>query len=57
MPDFERVIDQLREHVAQTPEQQGWARGFRAGKKRARIEVAVILVAAYFIVAWIGRNS
>ena len=55
MPDFERLTDSLREHLAADPEQRGWAKGFKAGKKQARIEVLVIVVALYFIVALIGK--
>lgn len=57
MPDFERLTDSLREHVATTPEQKGWAAGYAAGKSRARIEVAAIIAALYFGIALIGRLS
>ena len=57
MPDFERLTDSLREHLADTPEKKGWAAGYAAGKSRARREVAVIAVALYFAIAMIGRMS
>jgi hypothetical protein len=56
MPDFERVTDSLREHVAKSPEAKAWAQGYAAGKTRARWEVVVVLAAFYFVVATIGRN-
>ena len=28
MPDFERLTDNLREHLADTPEKKGWAAGY-----------------------------
>ena len=55
MPDFERLTDSLREHMASTPEQRGWAAGYKAGKTKARYEVLAIVVAVYFIVALIGH--
>lgn len=57
MPDFERLTDSLREHVARTPKQKGWAAGYAAGKSRARREVAVIAAVLYFAIALIGRMS
>jgi hypothetical protein len=56
MPDFERLTDSLREHVASNPEQAAWARGFVAGKRKARIEVLVVLAVIYFVIALIGRT-
>lgn len=56
MPDFERVIDRFRADSASDSVQAGWARGYCAGKSRARIEVvviAVILLAGWFVL--IGR--
>jgi hypothetical protein len=55
MPDFERLTDSLRLHLAKNPEQLAWAKGFKAGKKHARIEVLVIIVTVYFIIALIGH--
>lgn len=57
MPDFERLTDNLREHLADTPEKKGWAAGYAAGKSRARREVAVIAAVLYFAIALIGRMS
>lgn len=34
---------------------QEWARGYQAGKTRARYEVLAVVVALYFIVALIGK--
>lgn len=42
MPDFERVVDQLRCDLAKTPEDLAFAKGVIAGKTRARKEVLVI---------------
>jgi hypothetical protein len=55
MPDLERLTDELRSHMASTPEQRGWAAGYKAGKTKARIEVLAIIIAVYFIVALIGH--
>jgi hypothetical protein len=55
MPDFERLTDRLRVDLATTPEEREWAKGYAAGKTRARIEVAVILAALYFGIALLGR--
>lgn len=55
MPDFERLTDSLRVFAAPDAVTREWARGYAAGKTRARIEVLVIVVALYFGVAIIGR--
>ena len=55
MPDFERVMDSLREHAAKTPEDRAWARGYAAGKTRARRETLVVVVFVYFAIAAVGR--
>ena len=55
MPDFERILDSLREDIAQSPEGKSYEKGFTAGKTRARIEVVAVAVALYFLVALIGR--
>lgn len=55
MPDFERITDSLREHMARTPEQKAWAAGYSAGKSRARTELAVIAATLYFAIALIGH--
>ena len=36
-------------------ETRAWARGYKAGKTRARYEVLAVVVALYFIVALIGK--
>lgn len=46
MPDFERLIDGLREHAARTPEARAHARGLREGKTLARLQVAALAVVA-----------
>ncbi len=57
MPDFERLTDNLREHLAKTQEQKGWAAGYAAGKSRARLEVAAVCAVLYFGIALIGYLS
>lgn len=57
MPDFERLTDQLRIFAAPDAVTREWARGYAAGKKRARLEVLCIVVVLYFGVALIGRLS
>lgn len=42
MPDFERLIDRLREDMAHTAEERAYARGFNAGKRFARKQVAFL---------------
>ncbi|MEH6566203.1 MAG: hypothetical protein V7756_12815 [Halopseudomonas sp.] len=43
MPDFERILDQLRFDLADTPEKKAHAAGFIAGKRHARKEIALIV--------------
>ncbi len=55
MPDFERLTDSLRVFAAPDAVTKEWARGYQAGKTRARHEVLAVLVVLYFIVAIIGK--
>lgn len=55
MPDFERLTDSLRVFAAPDAVTREWARGYKAGKTRARHEVLAVIVALYFIVAIIGK--
>jgi len=55
MPDFERLTDSFRVFVAPDAVTREWARGYQAGKTRARYEVLAVIVALYFIVALIGK--
>lgn len=48
MPDFERIIDQLRVDLATNPEEKAHALGFIAGKRHARKQIAQI---AAFVLA------
>jgi hypothetical protein len=54
MPDFERSTDSLRIFAATDLASREWARGYSAGKTRARIEVVAIVVVLYFGIALIG---
>lgn len=42
MPDMERLTDKLMLNLAKTPEQKAYAKGYIAGKIRARKEVAIL---------------
>ena len=55
MPDFERLTDSLRVFAAPDAVTREWAKGYAAGKSRARLEVLAVVVALYFAVAMIGR--
>lgn len=55
MPDFERLTDSLRIFSSNGVASREWARGYTAGKTRARIEVVAIVVALYFGIALIGK--
>jgi hypothetical protein len=55
VPDFERAIDSLREHLAKSPEDKAWAKGYAAGKSQARREVFIVLAVIYFGIAALGR--
>lgn len=55
MPDFERLTDSLRIHAAPDAVTREWARGYAAGKSRARLEVLGVVVAVYFAIAMYGR--
>jgi len=46
MPDFERVTDKLMLDLARSPEENAYIRGYLAGKRKARKEVAVLVVSA-----------
>lgn len=43
MPDMERLTDKLMLDLAKTPEQTAYAKGYIAGKARARTEVAIVV--------------
>lgn len=51
MPDFERILDQLRVDMVETPEEAAWHRGYVRGKTRARREI--VSVVCVIAVAWI----
>ena len=55
MPDLERLTDNLRIFAAPDAVTREWARGYQAGKTRARYEVLAIVVLLYFGVALIGN--
>jgi len=55
MPDFERLTDKLRIFAAPDSVTREWAKGYKAGKTRARYEILSVIVALYFIVALIGK--
>ena len=57
MPDFERLTDSLRVFAAPNAVTREWARGYAAGKNRARLEVLAVVVAVYFVIALIGLMS
>ena len=54
MPDFERVLDDMAIDLSDTPTRKAYYRGYKKGKSRARIEVAVVFAAIYFAIAAIG---
>ncbi|SER36234.1 hypothetical protein SAMN02982919_02243 [Giesbergeria anulus] len=51
MPDFERVLDNLREQCSPTPESRSYAKGYTEGKTKARIQILLVLIAVTLIVA------
>lgn len=55
MPDFERLTDSMRVALAPSAVSRAWARGYAAGKTRARLEVVGLVLAVYFGIALIGR--
>jgi hypothetical protein len=55
MPDFERVTDSLRIFSAKDAVTREWARGYTAGKSRARYEVLAVVVGIYFGIAVYGK--
>lgn len=55
MPDFEGLTDDLRIFAAPDAITREWARGYKAGKTRARYEVLAAVVALYFIVVLVGK--
>lgn len=42
MPDFERLTDKLMLDLARTPEDKAYARGYSEGKRKARMEIALL---------------
>jgi hypothetical protein len=52
---MERITDSLRIFAAPDAVTREWARGYVAGKKRARVEVLCIVVALYFAIALLGK--
>lgn len=44
MPDFENIIDDLRVHIAQTPEEKAFEKGRIEGKAFARIEIMYVFI-------------
>ncbi len=57
MPDFERLTDRLRISAAPDAATREWARGYKAGKTRARYEMLTVIVVLYFIVVLIGKMA
>jgi len=55
MPDFERLTDNLKIFMAPDAVSREWARGYKAGKSRARYEVLVVVVVLYFVIVLIGK--
>ena len=53
MPDFERLIDSLRVYMARDAIERAWARGYAAGKRRSRIEIALIAVVSAAVYMWL----
>lgn len=57
MPDFERVLDQMRVELAQSPEERARAEGFIEGKRYARKEIAlmvgVLVGIVVLLAAWV----
>ena len=53
MPDFERLIDSLRVYMARDAVTREWARGYAAGKRRSRLEIAVIAVVSAAVYMWL----
>lgn len=57
MPDFERLFDKMAVDLAETEEAKQYELGYVAGKKRARVEVLVVIVVVYFAIAAIGHMA
>ena len=57
MPDFERLTDNLRIFMAPDAVSKEWAKGYKAGKSRARFEVLMVVVMLYFSLVLIGILS
>jgi hypothetical protein len=55
MPDFERILDDLAIDQANTPEKKSYLMGYKKGKARARLEIALVFAFVYFGVLAIGR--
>ncbi|CAB4211699.1 hypothetical protein UFOVP1419_7 [uncultured Caudovirales phage] len=55
MPDFERLTDSKRIFTAPDAWAREWARGYKAGKSRARYEVLAVIVVLYFLIALVGK--
>lgn len=52
---LKRLTDIFRVFVTPGVATREWARGYKAGKTRARYEVLAVLATMYFIVALIGK--
>ncbi len=50
MPDFERIVDDLRLELAETPEQKQYVLGFIDGKAKARKEMVLCALVGSIIV-------
>lgn len=60
MPDMERITDQLRVDMAEVGlkakgKSADYWDGYRNGKSKARIEVAIVVAVVYFGIAAIGH--
>lgn len=51
MPCLKRLTDIFRVFVTTGVSTRDWARGYKAGKTRARNEILAVVVALYFIVS------
>lgn len=54
MPNFEEILDDLAIDLAVTKCDKSYHQGYKKGKTRARIEVAVVFAVIYFGIAAIG---
>ena len=57
MPDLERTLDDLKIELASTPAEKAYAKGFKHGKTRARVESLIAIIFSITAIVIVAVNK